>query len=199
MRKKHLDPQSLQALLTLATQPNAPPSTLLFAILATTAMRAEELSRLRVCDIDAAKGSLRIQGAKGSHDRHLYLPPRLLDAVLTRTACLGLAASDSIMGLLHDNFKQLLTPRHAHNAKQCLREHWRALRHSIDADNIPLHGLRHTVAVTALENGLDLRQVQSILGHKNINNTIKYLDYVNSLDASKDLLSVMSGLTKKVG
>jgi integrase/recombinase XerD len=199
MRKKHLTTPQHTKLIDSALNNTAPPCMILFGLLATTAMRAEELARILLSDIDPKQGSIRISGAKGSHDRHLYIPKELMHALIQRCACIGLATNQSIMGILHDGFKDLTTPKQRHNAKQCLREHWRSIRHRLEANDIPMHGLRHTVAVAALEGGLDIRKVQAILGHKNINNTIKYLDYVNSLDASKDLLGVMSSKISKVG
>lgn len=40
---------------------------------------------------------------------------------------------------------------------------------------IRLHDIRHTYAYTLLRNNVDIRTIQLLLGHKNINTTMIYL------------------------
>lgn len=39
------------------------------------------------------------------------------------------------------------------------------------------HTLKHTCAVHLAESGLDIKELQSWLGHKNVNNTLKYFNF----------------------
>jgi integrase len=198
MQTKHLSPEQHSALLSLAQSSPQDGVLLLFAVLAVTGMRADELAKLTLRDLDQQSGALIIQGSKRSNNRSLSLPQWLLDALLKHHAC-PKTATNSLMGLLSTNFQRIETPRHAHNAKQCLREHWRQVRLKINAKDLGLHCLRHSVAMRMLEKTDNIRKVQAVLGHKNINNTIKYLDYVNSLEASKDLLGIFSENEKEKG
>ena len=49
----------------------------------------------------------------------------------------------------------------------------------IKRKKLHMHSLKHSCAVHMLEGGVDVRTIQKALGHKNINNTIRYLDISN--------------------
>ena len=42
-------------------------------------LRASELTRLRVCDIDSGRIALRVNQGKGNQDRYVPLSPQLLE------------------------------------------------------------------------------------------------------------------------
>jgi integrase/recombinase XerD len=46
----------------------------------------------------------------------------------------------------------------------------------IPRKKLHMHTLKHSTAVHMLNAGVDVRTIQKALGHKNINNTIRYLD-----------------------
>jgi integrase/recombinase XerC len=48
----------------------------------------------------------------------------------------------------------------------------------LDSDRLTAHSLRHTAANLAIKNGAPLREVQQLLGHKNINITMIYLEQI---------------------
>ncbi len=48
------------------------------------------------------------------------------------------------------------------------------LRAGLDADRISPHKLRHTAATLMLQNGVDVRTLQEVLGHENLNTTQIY-------------------------
>lgn len=175
------------ALLGMAKSNPTDGTLLLISILATTGIRAEELSHLIGKDLDPETGGITVYAAKDSHDRTLYVPAWLCSAILSHPNLqndLGRALFCLIEphydGYLHSN-------RLRHNAKQRLRHYWRLLRPKLSASDISMHGLRHSVAIRMLEKTKDITKVQSVLGHKNINNTMFYLKYVDSMEASKEL------------
>ncbi|MBO7716039.1 MAG: tyrosine-type recombinase/integrase [Methanobrevibacter sp.] len=48
----------------------------------------------------------------------------------------------------------------------------------LESDRLTAHSLRHTAANLAIKNGAPLREVQQLLGHKNINITMIYLEQI---------------------
>ena len=54
------------------------------------------------------------------------------------------------------------------------------LRAGLDADKYSAHKLRHTAATLMLSNGVDVRTLQELLGHENLNTTQIYTHVDNS-------------------
>ena len=53
-------------------------------------------------------------------------------------------------------------------------------RAGLDADKYSSHKLRHTAATLMLQNGVDVRTLQELLGHDNLNTTQIYTHIDNS-------------------
>ena len=54
------------------------------------------------------------------------------------------------------------------------------LRAGLDTDKYSAHKLRHTAATLMLSNGVDVRTLQELLGHENLNTTQIYTHVDNS-------------------
>ena len=59
-----------------------------------------------------------------------------------------------------------------------------------NGNNVHPHTLRHSFAVYCLKNGLNIRSLQKILGHSNLNTTAVYLDVVAD-DVKDDFKNVI--------
>jgi site-specific recombinase XerD len=133
-----------------------------------TGARRNEVTRLKVSDIDSQRMVVHIQGGKGRKDRDVMLSPVLLEA-------------------LRDYWRRLkpktwLFPgTRAHTAPRPITSkviwhacHQAALRAGLHKRVHP-HTLRHCFATHLLEAGADLRTIQMLLGHHDLEETTVYL------------------------
>ena len=67
----------------------------------------------------------------------------------------------------------------------------KALRVANISKNASVHSLRHTFATHSLEDGIDIRLIQEILGHRNIRTTEIYTHISNA-----NILSIQSPIDK---
>jgi len=127
-------------------------------------LRVSEAVALRIADIDSKRGLLRIEQGKGAKDRYTMLSPRLLQ-VLRRYWCATRPADYLFPSWRKD--KHLSTT----SLQMACRE--AAARAGI-AKRVTVHTLRHSFATHLLENGTELRVIQTLLGHTRIDTTARY-------------------------
>jgi integrase/recombinase XerD len=133
-------------------------------------LRASEVVALRVGDVDSERMTLRIQQGKGDKDRYAMLSPVLLE----RLRCwYRVARSQGLMlqgGWLFPGMDRIehLTPRQLNRAV-----HTAALTARIDK-RVSMHTLRHSFATHLLEQKVDIRVIQVLLGHKKLETTALY-------------------------
>jgi site-specific recombinase XerD len=148
-------------------------------------LRASEVVSLKISDIDSARMVIRVEQGKGRKDRYAMLPEALLE--LLRAWWLA-ARSRGVMlpgGWLFpgQNPVNPLTTRQLNRAFHHARE-----GAGIDKQ-VSLHGLRHCFATHLLEQKVDIRVIQVLLGHKKLDTTARY-----SHIASRTLRTVKSPL-----
>lgn len=130
-------------------------------LLISTGLRVGELVQLRPGDFDPDSGGLHVRG-KGRRERRVFVVDAQLSLLLGRFA----ERRDAVT---------LLGPAGKDWSTQAVR---RALRRfgrdaGIESRLTP-HMLRHTCATLLLEDGVDLRFLQRLLGHENIATTAIY-------------------------
>lgn len=136
---------------------------LLFA----TGIRVAELSGLRDDDIDLAAGVITIVG-KGSRQRRVYIPDSDI-----RELVVAYRHARSARGLATDSF--LVNSRGGPASPQYIRRLIRQLGESAAVSRrVTPHMFRHSVATYLLEEGVDIRYVQRLLGHRSIVTTEIY-------------------------
>ena len=143
--------------------------TLLMTLYATGARRAE-LTHLKVSDIDSQRMVIRIQGGKGRKDRDVMLSPKLLEELRAHWCRLQRKPSSWLFpgNRDHRGDQPIDTKTVWHACKQA------AKRAGIKKDVHP-HTLRHSFATHLLEAGADLRTIQILLGHRDLEETTIYL------------------------
>jgi len=133
-----------------------------------TGARREELTRLRVRDIDSKRMVVHIRGGKGRKDRDVMLSERLLAEFREHRRRYHLKTWLFPGGRWHTASKPI-------SGKVA----WRACREAARRAGIhkPVHPhtLRHCFATHLLEAGADLRTIQILLGHRDLEKTTIYL------------------------
>lgn len=134
-------------------------------LLFSTGLRVSELCSLNN-DIDLSRDELSVRG-KGEKIRVVFLSERAKKAITTYLK----SRNDMEEALFIDGRKRKLhriTPR---DVQRHIKTY--AVRAGITSKVTP-HVLRHVFATDLLENGADLRSVQALLGHANIQTTQVY-------------------------
>lgn len=155
------------------------------AVAYATGLRASEVISLKVGDVDSQRMTLRVQQGKGSKDRYAMLPPILLER-LRAWWRIGRAQGKILPGgWLFPG----LNPVDPLTARQLNRAiHFAADVAKIDK-RVSMHTLRHSFATHLLEQKVDIRLIQVLLGHKRLETTTVYTHVATDL-----LREVMSPL-----
>ena len=135
-----------------------------------TGLRAHEVVSLRVSDIDSQRMTLRVEQGKGDKDRYAMISPILLERlrVWWRVARAQGRMLDG--GWLFPGMNPInpLTERQLNRAI-----HEAATLAKID-QRVSMHTLRHSFATHLLEQKVDIRVIQVMLGHKKLETTALY-------------------------
>ena len=143
--------------------------TLLMTLYATGARRAE-LTHLKASDIDNQRMVIRIQGGKGRKDRDVMLSPVLLEEL--RAHCRRLRRRPITWLFPGNRWHTGDIPITTKVVWDACKE--AAQRAGLQKDVHP-HTLRHSFATHLLEDGADLRTIQILLGHRDLEETTIYL------------------------
>jgi site-specific recombinase XerD len=127
-------------------------------------LRVSEVVALKVSDIDSKRMTLRVEQGKGDKDRYVMLSPQLLE-------------------LLRDWWRVArprawlfpgLDPVNPMSARQLRRAVSTAAQTAGIAKRVSPHTLRHSFATHLLEQNVDIRVIQVLLGHAKLDTTALY-------------------------
>ncbi len=141
---------------------------LMIALAYGTGLRVSEIVRLKIADLNFEGLSIHIKQAKGAKDRITVMPEKLKNDLLNM--CAGKKSNDFV-------FESERGGRLTERTMQLVFE--RALKYAKINKSATFHSLRHSFATHILENGIDVRYVQELLGHKNIRTTQIYTHLTN--------------------
>jgi integrase/recombinase XerD len=162
-----LSPEEVTQLIDSALNPF---HRILLMTLYATGVRRAELARLKITDIDSRRMIIHIQGGKGRKDRDVMLSPTLLEAL--REYWRGLRPKPThwlFPGGRSHTGNHPISPRTIWNACE------NAARRAGIRKKVHPHTLRHCFATHLLEAGADLRTIQILLGHRDLEETTIYL------------------------
>lgn len=127
-------------------------------------LRAMEVVALKVSDIDSKRMLLRVGNGKGGKDRYVMLSPTLLEALrdwyrIARPHVFLFPGRDKIGPMTTRQFHRICKGA----AERAGLPKW-----------VGPHTLRHSFATHLLENDLDVRVIQVLLGHAQLDTTARY-------------------------
>jgi site-specific recombinase XerD len=133
-----------------------------------TGMRRSEIARLKLADIDSQRMVIHVVNGKGGKDRDLPLSPALLETLRAHWRWLK-PQTYLFPSRMHRDREQPITDKIVWCA--CTEAAKRAgLRKRVTP-----HLVRHSWATHLLEAGTDLRTIQLLLGHEDLEVTARYL------------------------
>ena len=129
-----------------------------------TGLRVAEAARLRIEDIDSQRMLIHVHSGKGAKDRLVPLSPVLLESLRSywrtvRSPTWLFPARDAQRPVSHARLQQTCR---------------RAAQLAGLAKRITPHTLRHSFATQLLEEGVDIRTIQTLLGHSQLRTTALY-------------------------
>lgn len=135
-----------------------------------TGLRASEITHLKVTDIDSQRMQIHVEQGKGSKDRNAMLSPALL-ALLQQWWRHAQAKRKMLKGgWLFPG----MNPVNPMSTRQLNRVFHAAATLAGINKAVNLHSLRHSFATHLLEQGVDIRVIQVLLGHKKLETTALY-------------------------
>lgn len=134
-------------------------------------LRISELIGLNISDLRGDQ--LRVLG-KGNKERILYLNPACVQAIQDY-----IAARNQERAI--DKNALFLSRRRTRISKAAVEKLVKKylLKAGLDSTQYSPHKLRHTAATLMLQNGVDVRTLQELLGHENLNTTQIYTHVTN--------------------
>jgi len=151
-------------------------------------LRVSEVVALKVSDIDSERLLLRIEQGKGRKDRFAMLSPKLLELLrdwyrIARPAVWLFPGRDPMLPLTTRQFSRAV------DAAASMAE---------IKKRVTPHTLRHSFATHLLEQKIDVRLIQVLLGHAKLETTVLYTQVAtNVIRAVMSPLDRLTPLTSK--
>lgn len=135
----------------------------IIALLYSGGLRRSELINMKITDIQSDRKVILIRNAKGKKDRQTML-------------------SDYTLGILREYYKKYKPKNHLfegehgkpYSATSMAKILQRAAKKAGIRRSVHLHMLRHSFATHLIDDGIDIRYVQELLGHNSIKTTERY-------------------------
>ena len=135
-----------------------------------TGLRVSEVIALKVSDIDSQRMTLRVEQGKGNKDRYAMLSPVLLERLRSWWRVAHAQGRMLPNGWLFPG----LNPVDPLSTRQLNRAIHAAAEAARIDKRVSMHTLRHSFATHLLEQKVDIRVIQVLLGHKRLETTSIY-------------------------
>lgn len=148
------------------------------AMIYSAGLRISELLNLRLMDIDIDRRQLTIKNSKGRKDRNIILAESFIPLM-----------KNYLMSFEPQTYFVEGKPFQKYSAESVRSFLYRSCKIANISKKVTPHTLRHSYATHLLENGIDLRYIQELLGHAKPETTMIYTHV-----SKKDLLKIESPL-----
>lgn len=144
---------------------NTPKKRAMIEVLLSSGVRCEELINLDISDVDIRNRTLIVRDGKGGKDRVTYiseLAAEHLEAYLrTRT----------------DTHPELFQNRYGgrYDTTAAVRKLMTSIGTAAGVQNVHPHRFRRTFATTLHRRGMDIHEIQRLMGHSNVQTTLEYI------------------------
>ena len=135
-------------------------------LLYSTGMRVSEIANCKIADIDSKNMRIKIVQGKGAKDRYTIMSQQVL--LELRAYYLSCKPKE----YLFNGYK----PGKKYSVRSIQDLMQKALlKVGLDSRNYTIHTIRHSFATHLLDNGTDLYTIKELLGHTNIQTTMRYM------------------------
>ena len=149
-------------------------------------LRAAEVIALKIGDIDSKRMVIRVEQGKGRKDRNVMLSPHLLELL---RAWWKAARPQGWLFPGRDRVQPMTTRQ--------LNRACHAAAHIAEIQKrVSLHTLRHSFATHLLEQNIDIRVIQVLLGHAKLDTTALYTRVATK--TIREVISPLEHITQKL-
>lgn len=127
-----------------------------------TGARLQELLNMKITDIDYERNVIHIKEGKGGKDRIVFLHEKL-----------------KLLNLNNQGYIFISSKNKKYSPKSIQEIVKKAASRANIKKKVTPHTLRHSFATHLLENGVDIRYIQNLLGHKNLKTSQIYTHVAN--------------------
>jgi len=138
-------------------------SHLIASLIYACGFRVSELTSLKIQDLNLSEKIGHIRQAKGNKDRIFNIPEFLLEDL-----------KHQIKQQNKNSQKYLFSGRNAKISNRNIQKIISSAATRADLKNVHTHTLRHSFATHLLEDSVDIRKIQELLGHANLSTTQIY-------------------------
>ena len=156
----------------------------LFMIAYCAGLRVSEIVKLRPVDIDSDRMVIRVEQGKGGKDRLVTLS----DGLLRQLRAYWRASHPT--GYLFPRYR----PDWALSVTTAQKAFGRSKRKAGIEKIGGIHALRHAYATHLLAGGLPVQQLQRLMGHRNIQSTLRYVHWIPDYRAGRGAQDLIAPL-----
>ncbi len=138
-------------------------SNLMVSLIYATGFRVSELTNLKIRDFNISEKIGHVRQSKGNKDRIFNIPKFLFDQI-----------ENQIKQQNKLNQEYLFSGRNGKISNRNIQKIVSSAAKRAELQNVHTHTLRHSFATHLLEDGIDLRKIQELLGHSNLSTTQIY-------------------------